>query len=231
MPHAMCPRDRSQASKDPRQIRRRSRAERMLPCPKAMSGILRRAAGFLTSTRSRTTLKIAQTFRADHDASCTVAGGCGKILREGYHRETGQERTMHFVISGTWGPTDPTRAMLPFIFAASAVQDGDTVTLMLFHDAVLMAVEGAGAKLVPQPIRGGRLPSERDPLGLPPLRGCSRPCNLHLDLAQGVSHLAIDRHHLDYGGAARCHLRLRRFRDEFTHAFGHRRSEQPHLNV
>ena len=56
---------------------------------------------------------------------------------------------MHFAISGTWGPTDPTRAMLPFIFAASAVQAGDTVTLMLFHDAVLMAVEGAGAKLVP----------------------------------------------------------------------------------
>ena len=56
---------------------------------------------------------------------------------------------MHFVISGTWGPTDPTRAMLPFIFAASAVQDGDTVTLMLFHDAVLMGVDGAGAKLVP----------------------------------------------------------------------------------
>ncbi len=56
---------------------------------------------------------------------------------------------MHFVISATWGPTDPTRAMLPFIFAASAVQEGDTVTLMLFHDAVLMAVNGAGAKLVP----------------------------------------------------------------------------------
>jgi hypothetical protein len=37
---------------------------------------------------------------------------------------------MHFVISGTWGPTDPTRAMLPFIFAASAIQDNDTVTLM-----------------------------------------------------------------------------------------------------
>jgi len=32
---------------------------------------------------------------------------------------------MHFAISGTWGPTDPTRAMLPFIFAASAVQAGD----------------------------------------------------------------------------------------------------------
>src|SRR5450759_3424716 len=56
---------------------------------------------------------------------------------------------MHFVISSTWGPTDPTRAMLPFIFAASAVQDGDRVTLMLFHDAVLVAVDGAGAKLVP----------------------------------------------------------------------------------
>jgi len=56
---------------------------------------------------------------------------------------------MHFIISGTYGPTDPTRAMLPFVFAASAVQAGDTVTLMLFHDAVHMAVEGAGAKLVP----------------------------------------------------------------------------------
>ena len=56
---------------------------------------------------------------------------------------------MHFAISTTWGPTDPTRAMLPFIFAASALQAGDGVTLMLFHDAVLMAVEGAGAKLVP----------------------------------------------------------------------------------
>ncbi len=49
---------------------------------------------------------------------------------------------MHFALSDTWGPTDPTRAMLPFIFAASAVQDGDTVTMMLFHDAVFMAVEG-----------------------------------------------------------------------------------------
>ncbi|HEX3484860.1 MAG TPA: DsrE family protein [Micropepsaceae bacterium] len=56
---------------------------------------------------------------------------------------------MHLVISATSGPTDPTRAMLPFVLAASAVQAGDTVTLMLFHDAVLMAVEGAGQKLVP----------------------------------------------------------------------------------
>jgi tRNA 2-thiouridine synthesizing protein D len=56
---------------------------------------------------------------------------------------------MHFAVSSTWGPTDPTRAMLPFIFAASALQAGDRVTLMLFHDAVLLAVDGAGAKLVP----------------------------------------------------------------------------------
>ena len=56
---------------------------------------------------------------------------------------------MHFVISATYGPTDPTRAMLPFIFAASAVESGDYVTLMLFADSVLVAVEGAGAKLVP----------------------------------------------------------------------------------
>ena len=41
---------------------------------------------------------------------------------------------MHFVISATYGPTDPTRAMLPFIFAASAVQSGDHVTLMLFAE-------------------------------------------------------------------------------------------------
>src|SRR5262245_54466842 len=39
--------------------------------------------------------------------------------------------------------------MLPFIFAASALEAGDEVTLMLFHNAVYMAVEGAGMKLVP----------------------------------------------------------------------------------
>ena len=56
---------------------------------------------------------------------------------------------MHWVISGSFGPTDPTRAMLPFLFAASAVQAGDSVTLMLFHDAVLMAVDSVGKTLVP----------------------------------------------------------------------------------
>lgn len=56
---------------------------------------------------------------------------------------------MHFAISASWGPTDPTRAALPFIFAASALQAGDTVTLMLFHDAVHMATDGVAEKLVP----------------------------------------------------------------------------------
>jgi tRNA 2-thiouridine synthesizing protein D len=56
---------------------------------------------------------------------------------------------MHFAISATWGPTDPTRAALPFVFAASALQAGDTVTIMLFHDAVNLAATGTAAKLVP----------------------------------------------------------------------------------
>ena len=56
---------------------------------------------------------------------------------------------MHFAITATWGPTDPTRAHLPFIFAASALQAGDSVTLMLFHDAVHMATAGTAAKIVP----------------------------------------------------------------------------------
>ena len=56
---------------------------------------------------------------------------------------------MHFAISATWGPTDPTRAMLPFIFASTALAAGDSVTLMLFHDAVHMATQGTAAKIVP----------------------------------------------------------------------------------
>ena len=56
---------------------------------------------------------------------------------------------MHFAVSSTWGPTDPTRAALPFVFAASALQAGDTVTLMLFHDAVHMATQGTATALVP----------------------------------------------------------------------------------
>ena len=56
---------------------------------------------------------------------------------------------MHYVIPATWGPTDTTRASLPFIFAASALQAGDSVMIMLFHDAVTIAVEGAHQKMVP----------------------------------------------------------------------------------
>lgn len=56
---------------------------------------------------------------------------------------------MHYVISTTWGPTDPTRAAIPFVFAATALQAGDTVMLMLFHDAVGVALAGAHPRLVP----------------------------------------------------------------------------------
>ena len=55
----------------------------------------------------------------------------------------------HFAIGATYGPTDPTRAMLPFILAATALKDGDTVTLMLFHDAVHMAVRDVAKDVVP----------------------------------------------------------------------------------
>ena len=56
---------------------------------------------------------------------------------------------MHYAISTTWGPTDTTRASLPFIFAASALQAGDTVMIMLFHDAVTVAVKDANQKMMP----------------------------------------------------------------------------------
>src|SRR5438105_407758 len=56
---------------------------------------------------------------------------------------------MHYAVSTTWGPTDPTRASLPFIFAASALQAGDTVMLILFHDAVMVAVDGAHENMIP----------------------------------------------------------------------------------
>lgn len=38
---------------------------------------------------------------------------------------------------------------MPFVFAASALQAGDSVTIMLFHDAVHLATEGTAAKIVP----------------------------------------------------------------------------------
>lgn len=56
---------------------------------------------------------------------------------------------MHYAISTTWGPTDTTRASLPFIFAASALQAGDSVMIMLFHDSVSIAVKGTREKMVP----------------------------------------------------------------------------------
>lgn len=56
---------------------------------------------------------------------------------------------MHYVISTTWGPTDVTRGALPFVLAASALQADDTVMIMLFHDAVTIALDGAHQKMVP----------------------------------------------------------------------------------
>ena len=56
---------------------------------------------------------------------------------------------MNYAISSTWGPTDPTRASLPFIFAASALEAGDSVMIMLFHDAVSVAVKEVNSQLVP----------------------------------------------------------------------------------
>ena len=56
---------------------------------------------------------------------------------------------MYFAISATTGPTDPTRAELPFIFAASALQAGDKVMIMLFHDAVHMATKDTSNKIIP----------------------------------------------------------------------------------
>lgn len=56
---------------------------------------------------------------------------------------------MHFAISATWGPKDAERASLPFNFAASALEAGDTVMIMLFNDAVRIAIEGTYEKMVP----------------------------------------------------------------------------------
>lgn len=46
---------------------------------------------------------------------------------------------MHLAIATTWGPTDTTRATIPFLHAKAAREQGDSVTLMLLHDAVLLA--------------------------------------------------------------------------------------------
>jgi predicted peroxiredoxin len=56
---------------------------------------------------------------------------------------------MHFAISTTWGPTDVTRADIPFVFAAAALNAGDTVFIMLMHDASTIALKGAHEKMLP----------------------------------------------------------------------------------
>ncbi len=56
---------------------------------------------------------------------------------------------MHFAVSTTWGPTDTTRASLPFNFAESALAAGDTVVIMLFSDAVMIAVDENYETIIP----------------------------------------------------------------------------------
>jgi len=56
---------------------------------------------------------------------------------------------MHIAIVSTWGPTDTTRATLPFLHAKAAREQGDSVTLMLMHDAVLLAHQDLAQDIVP----------------------------------------------------------------------------------
>ncbi len=56
---------------------------------------------------------------------------------------------MHYAITTTWGPTDPTRASLPFNFASSALAAGDTAIIMLFNDSVMVAVAGTYERMIP----------------------------------------------------------------------------------
>ena len=49
----------------------------------------------------------------------------------------------------TWGPTDPTRAGLAFTYAKVAKQQGNDVTLFLFHDAVSLARKEMYVNVVP----------------------------------------------------------------------------------
>jgi tRNA 2-thiouridine synthesizing protein D len=74
----------------------------------------------------------------------------GTLIGEG-------ELDMRWVISGSFGPTDPTRAMLPFLFAASAVQAVDSV-----------GRQDSGGSLPAQPLRRDRWARQRDSVGMPP---------------------------------------------------------------
>jgi len=55
---------------------------------------------------------------------------------------------MHLVVQATWGPSDPTRATVPFLHAKAAREQGDDVTMMLFHDAAALAVPGVAEGVV-----------------------------------------------------------------------------------
>ena len=83
---------------------------------------------------------------------CLVEFYRDRIINSNYYifkRKLLGRLLMHFAISASWGPTDPTRAMLPFIFAASALQANDEITIMLFHDAVHLASKGVAKNILP----------------------------------------------------------------------------------
>lgn len=54
---------------------------------------------------------------------------------------------MHLAMACSWGPTDPTRATLPFLHARAAREQGDSVTIMLVHDAVMLGVHGIAERI------------------------------------------------------------------------------------
>ncbi len=62
------------------------------------------------------------------------------------------------LIHTTWGPTDPTRAGLAFVYAMTAETEGLDVAVFLFHDAVLLANKNMYQKVIP--------------IGPPPVSAC-----------------------------------------------------------
>lgn len=71
--------------------------------------------------------------------------GCVGICQSALER---RRVTVPCVIPVTGEPTDTVEASLPFRSAASALQAGDTAVIMLFHDAGMIALEGASQKRV-----------------------------------------------------------------------------------
>ncbi len=61
------------------------------------------------------------------------------------------------LLNGTYGPDNPTRASMPFHFAAGAVEAGITAQILLTADATLLLKDG-----VAQAVQGVGLPSLKE---------------------------------------------------------------------